>query len=175
MHLIFVGYMGSGKSTLGKRIADKTGKPFIDMDNVLEDRFGSTISDFIEDYGMESFRTEESDLLREIMSSPSSVIATGGGTPCSKGAMEWMRRHGVVVHLSVTPKVLAQRLKGNCGNRPMLHGVKPDDLERTIGRQLLVRASSYSGANMKWDEEEFDEELLDVKLESIGWRMREVL
>ena len=48
--------MGSGKSTLGKRIADKTGKPFIDMDNVLEDRFGCTISDFIEDYGMESFR-----------------------------------------------------------------------------------------------------------------------
>ena len=87
------------------------------MDNVLEDRFGCTISDFIEDYGMESFRTEESDLLREIMSGPSSVIATGGGTPCSKGAMEWMRRHGVVVHLSVTPKVLAQRLKGNCGNR----------------------------------------------------------
>lgn len=57
----------------------------------------------------------------------------------------------------------------------MLHGVKPDDLERTIGRQLLVRASSYSGANTKWDEEEFDEELLDAKLESIGWRMREVL
>ena len=67
-------------------------------------------------------------------------------------------RHGVFVHLSVTPKVLAQRAKGIVGI-DYASGVKPDDLERTMGRQLLVRASSYSGANTKWDEEEFDEEL----------------
>ena len=175
MHLIFVGYMGSGKSTLGKRIADKTGKPFVDIDDVLEDRFGCSITDFISEYGMESFRQEESELLREIMVGPSSIIATGGGTPCSKGAMEWMRRHGVVIHLSVSPRILAQRLNGNCENRPLLAEVKHADLERTIGRHLLVRASSYSGANTKWDEEEFSVELIDAKLESIGWRMREVL
>jgi shikimate kinase len=175
MHLIFVGFMGSGKSTLGKRIANKIGKPFIDMDVRLEEMFGCSITKFIEEFGMESFRQEESELLRIIMSEPSSVIATGGGTPSSKGSMEWMRKHGVVVHLSVTPKVLAKRLEGNCENRPLLSEVLPPDLERTIGRQLLVRAASYSGANTKWDEEEFDDELIDAKLEAIGWRMREVL
>ena len=175
MHLIFVGYMGSGKSTLGKRIAEKIDTPFVDMDSVLEERFGCSISDFIKDFGLEAFRLEESELLREIVAQPSSVIATGGGTPCAKGAMEWMRRHGVVVHLSVTPKILANRLKGNCDNRPLLANVKDSDLERTIGRQLLTRASSYSGANSKWEEEEYDDELIASKLESIGWRMREVL
>ena len=114
-------------------------------------------------------------MLREIVAQPSSVIATGGGTPCAKGAMEWMRRHGVVVHLSVTPNILANRLKGDCDNRPLLANVKDSDLERTIGRQLLTRASSYSGANSKWEEEEYDDELIASKLESIGWRMREVL
>ncbi len=175
MHLIFVGFMGSGKSTLGKRIANKIGKPFIDMDDRLEESFGCSISDYIEEFGIESFRQEESELLRIIMSEPSSVIATGGGTPCSKGSMEWMRKHGIVVHLSVSPKVLAKRLEGNCENRPLLANVNSNELERTIGRQLLVRASSYSGANTKWDEEEYDDDLIDAKLESIGWRMREVL
>ncbi len=175
MHLIFVGFMGSGKSTLGKRIANKIGKPFIDMDDRLEESFGCSISDYIEEFGIESFRQEESELLRILMSEPSSVIATGGGTPCSKGSMEWMRKHGIVVHLSVSPKVLAKRLEGNCENRPLLANVNSNELERTIGRQLLVRASSYSGANTKWDEEEYDDDLIDAKLESIGWRMREVL
>jgi len=175
MHLIFVGFMGSGKSTLGKRIANKIGKPFIDMDDRLEESFGCSISDYIEEFGIESFRQEESELLRILMSEPSSVIATGGGTPCSKGSMEWMRKHGIVVHLSVSPKVLAKRLEGNCENRPLLANVNSNELERTIGRQLLVRASSYSGANTKWDEEEYDDDLIDAKLASIGWRMREVL
>ena len=175
MHLIFVGFMGSGKSTLGKRVANKIGKPFIDMDDRLEETFGCSIRDYIEEFGLDSFRQEESELLRIIMSEPSSVIATGGGTPCSKGSMEWMRKHGIVVHLSVSPKVLAKRLEGNCENRPLLANVNSNELERTIGRQLLVRASSYSGANTKWDEEEYDDELIDAKLESIGWRTREVL
>ena len=119
MHLIFVGFMGSGKSTLGKRIAEKMNRPFIDMDNVLEERFGCSITEYMEDFGLESFRQEESELLREVFNQPSAVIATGGGTPCAKGAMEWMRKHGIVVHLSVTPRVLAKRLEGNCDNRPL--------------------------------------------------------
>ena len=57
----------------------------------------------------------------------------------------------------------------------MLSGVSEEDLELTIGRQLLVRASSYSGANTKWEHEEYDDELIDSKLDSIGWMLREVL
>ena len=175
MHLIFVGYMGSGKSTLGKKIARKLDRPFVDMDERLEERFGCTISEFVIEHGIEAFRVEEGELLREIVNEQDSVIATGGGTPCAKGAMEWLRKHGVVIHLSVSPRILAKRLEGNCSNRPLLADVKPSDLERVIGRQLLVRASCYSGANTKWEEEEYDEATIDKKLESIGWRLRACL
>jgi shikimate kinase len=175
MHLIFVGFMGSGKSTLGKRIAEKMGRPFIDMDERLEDKFGCSISSFVKDFGMEAFRIEEDELLRSIMKERVSVIATGGGTPCAKGAMEWMRQHGIVVHLSVSPKVLASRLEGNCKNRPLLSDVKPENLERTIGMQLLVRTSCYGGANTKWEDVEYNDDLINSKLESLGWRLREAL
>ena len=175
MHLILIGFMGSGKSTLARRISDQMGRPFVDMDSRLEERFGCSISDFVAEFGMESFRVEESDLLRSVMKEPESVIATGGGTPCAEGAMEWRRRHGVVIHLSVPVPVLADRLKDTLSTRPMLSDVALIDLERVIGRQLLVRAACYSGAHAKWDNIQLDDAQLTSKLNSIGWRLREAL
>ena len=74
MHLIFVGFMGSGKTTLGKRIAEKMGRPFIDMDVRLEEQFGCSISSFVKDFGIEAFMVEEDELLRNIMRERESVI-----------------------------------------------------------------------------------------------------
>ena len=82
-----------------------------------------------------------------------------------------MRKHGIVVHLSVTPRVLAKRLEGNCDNRPLLANVKSNDLEELSEGNFWLDPS-YSGANTKWEEEEYSEELIDAKLESIGWRLR---
>jgi len=175
MHLILIGFMGSGKSTLGSRISEQMGRPLIDMDTRLVERFGCSIIDFVSEFGMESFRVEEADLLRSVMNEPESVIATGGGVPCADGAMEWMRRHGVVVHLSVPVPELANRLKDNLSSRPLLADVAADDLERVIGRQLLVRSGCYSGAHVKWDNVQWDDDLLAHKLSSIGWRLREAL
>jgi shikimate kinase len=89
--------------------------------------------------------------------------------------MAWMRKHGVVVHLSVPVPELANRLKDNVSNRPLLSKVKPQDLERVIGRHLLVRASCYGNADVKWDEIEYTDEQLANRLSSIGWRLREAL
>ena len=175
MHLILIGFMGSGKSTLAKRISDQTGRPLIDMDSRLEEVFGCSISDFVAEFGMESFRVEEADLLRSMMEEPESVIATGGGTACADGAMKLMRSHGVVIHLSVPVPELAHRLKDNLSKRPMLSDVAPEDLERVIGRQLLVRAACYSGAHAKWENMQWDDDQLTSKLNSIGWRLREAL
>jgi len=175
MHLILVGFMGSGKSTLGKRISEQMGRPFIDMDSRLEERFGCSISDYVSEFGMDSFRVEEANLLREVVEEPESVIATGGGTPCADGAMAWMRKHGVVVHLSVPVPELAKRLKNSLATRPLLSNVKPKDLERVIGRQLLVRSSCYGNADVKWGELEYSDDLLANRLGAIGWRLREAL
>ncbi|PCJ82316.1 MAG: shikimate kinase [Bacteroidetes bacterium] len=175
MHLILVGFMGSGKSTLGKRISEQMGRPFIDMDSRLEEAFGCSISEYVAQFGMESFREEESELLRVIMKEPESVIATGGGTPCADGAMAWMREHGVVVHLSVAVPELANRLKDSLASRPLLADVHIDELERVIGRNLLVRAACYGGAHVRWDNHSYDDDQLANKLSSIGWRLREAL
>ena len=175
MHLILVGFMGSGKSTLGKRLSEQMGRPFIDMDSRIEENLGCSISEYVAEFGIEAFRIEESELLRTIVEEPESVIATGGGTPCADGAMAWMRRHGVVVHLSVPVPELAHRLKDNVASRPLLANVKPQDLERVIGRHLLVRASCYGNADVKWDELDYTDEELANRLSSIGWRLREAL
>jgi shikimate kinase len=113
--------------------------------------------------------------LRSVMEEPESVIATGGGTPCADGAMKLMRSHGVVIHLSVPVPELAHRLKENLSTRPILADVAPEDLERVIGRQLLVRSACYSGAHAKWDNIQWDDDQLTSKLDSIGWRLREAL
>ena len=175
MHLILIGFMGSGKSKLARRISDYTGRPLIDMDSRLEEIFGCSISNFIAEHGMESFRVEEADLLRSVMKEPESVIATGGGTPCADGAMKLMRSHGVVIHLSVPVPELANRLQENLSTRPIISDVAPEDLERVIGRQLLVRSACYSGAHAKWDNIQWDDDQLTSKLNSIGWRLREAL
>jgi shikimate kinase len=86
-----------------------------------------------------------------------------------------MRTHGVVVHLSVPVPELAKRLKNSLETRPLLSNVKPEDLERVIGRQLLVRASCYGNADVKWGELEYSDDLLANRLGSIGWRLREAL
>ena len=175
MHLILVGFMGSGKSTLGKRISEQMGRPFIDMDSRLEESFGCSISEYVSEFGIDSFRVEEADLLRKIVEEPESVIATGGGTPCADGAMAWMRKHGVVVHLSVPVPELANRLRDSLATRPLLANVEPNNLERVIGRQLLVRASCYGNADVKWGEIEYSDEQLANRLSSLGWRLREAL
>tara|TARA_B100000768_G_C11228879_1_gene354128 strand:- start:456 stop:983 length:528 start_codon:yes stop_codon:yes gene_type:complete len=175
MHLILVGFMGSGKSTLGRRLSEQMSRPFIDMDSRIEENLGCSISEYVAEFGLEAFRIEESELLRTIVEEPESVIATGGGTPCADGAMDWMRKHGVVVHLSVPVPELAKRLKGNVANRPLLSNVKPDDFERVIGRHLLVRASCYGNADVKWTEIEYTDDQLTNRLSSIGWRLREAL
>ena len=175
MHLILVGFMGSGKSTLGKRLSELMSRPFIDMDSRIEENLGCSISDYVSEFGIESFRVEEAELLRTIVEESESVIATGGGTPCADGAMAWMRKHGVVVHLSVPVPELANRLRDNVANRPLLSKVKSKDLERVIGRHLLVRASCYGNADVKWGELEYSDDLLANRLGSIGWRLREAL
>ena len=81
----------------------------------------------------------------------------------------------MVVHLSVPVPELAHRLKDNVANRPLLANVKPQDLERVIGRHLLVRASCYGNADVKWDELDYTDEELANRLSSIGWRLREAL
>lgn len=121
-HLVLVGLMGSGKSSVGRRVADALGRPFVDTDLVIERRVGRSIREIFADEGEESFRDMESAVLSEVLSaSTASVIATGGGVVGRERNRDLLSAHRVV-WLRATIDTLSTRLVSGRSRRPLLDG-----------------------------------------------------
>jgi shikimate kinase len=118
-NLVLVGFMGSGKTTVGKWVADRLGLEFVDMDELIEQRQGKTISEIFASLGESEFRKLERSLVGELAAKQSQVIAAGGGVVLDGGNVREFERTGVVVCLRVTPKIAHLRTKAN-PNRPLL-------------------------------------------------------
>ncbi|MDQ6961205.1 MAG: shikimate kinase [Mariprofundaceae bacterium] len=119
-HLILIGLMGVGKSTIGRQLASCVGTTFIDTDHVIEDEQQSSISDLFEQHGEAYFRQLEKKALHKLVhESHQYVIATGGGMVIQKQNRDCMQQHGVVIWLNVEPEAIYQRVRGN-KNRPLL-------------------------------------------------------
>lgn len=146
MMIFLIGFMGSGKTTLGKKLARVMGYDFVDLDKVIETRAGQSIPDFFAKHGEEAFRALERDCLQTGLPAGNTVVATGGGAPCYYDNMEWMNRHGVTVYLMLQPKALASRLKGS-GDRPLIAGLSGAELVEFIEGKLEVREPFYKQAN----------------------------
>ena len=148
MKLFLVGYMGCGKTTFGKRLANKLGYNFIDLDKVIEKEIGMTIAQYFAEFGETAFREKERDLLQSTHFPSDSIIATGGGAPCFFDNMDWMNENGVTVYISLTPKSLADRLQGAIHERPVLKGLNQDELEAFITNALEKREPLYNKAKI---------------------------
>ena len=116
LHLSLIGFMGSGKSTLGRALADRLDRPFVDTDAEVERMLGLSIREIFETQGEAVFREAEQDVLSDALKPDEPIVlATGGGTPCADGAMEWMR--------SVREKAVAHRPlgqgAGDCWRLPL--------------------------------------------------------
>ncbi len=120
MRIFLIGFMGSGKSSMGKEIAHKLNYSFIDIDDFIEKKSGKKIYEIFKDEGEEAFRKIERDCLIETFSNENIVIATGGGTPCFYNNMELINLHGVSVYIKFNVGILASRLKMNVEKRPLL-------------------------------------------------------
>lgn len=147
MKIYLVGYMGAGKSTLGKKLAEAMELDFIDLDEAFESKFHVSISSFFEKYGEEAFRKLEQQLLHETGNLTHCVISTGGGTPCYGDNMNWMCSSGVTLYLEVPEEELAKRLKASHKKRPLL-AANDDDFEDALGDHLRKRALYYSDAQI---------------------------
>ncbi|HEY1006395.1 MAG TPA: shikimate kinase [Sphingobacteriaceae bacterium] len=145
MMIFLIGFMGSGKTTLGKKLARVMGYDFVDLDKVVETRAGQSIPDFFAKHGEEAFRELERNCLQTGLPAGNAVIATGGGAPCYYDNMEWMNRHGVTVYLMLQPKALASRLKGS-GDRPLIAGLSGPELLAYIEEKLALREPYYRKA-----------------------------
>lgn len=119
-----VGFMGSGKTTVGRRLAGRLGIPFLDLDEAFEAMAGATIRQTFETRGEPWFREREAELLRGTADLPAVVVALGGGTFVIPENAAFIRRHGVTVFLDVPFETLAERLAGKTADRPMFRSAE---------------------------------------------------
>jgi shikimate kinase len=141
--VFLIGYMASGKSTLGKELSQKLNCPFVDLDDQVEENMGMRIHEAIEKHGELYFRKQEHNALKKMLESlpESAVVATGGGTPVFYDHMEMLNAHGETVFLDVPLKALTERLEGDL-ERPLLKNHA--DKTEFIAKHLFERRPFYS-------------------------------
>ena len=149
--IILIGYMGSGKTTVGKALSKATGMMFYDMDWYIESRMRKTVSQIFAERGEEGFRQIEYNMLHEVAEFENVIISCGGGTPCFFDNMDYLNQQAQVVYLKAQPEVLHKHLLMGKGDRPLLKGKTPDELIQFIREQLEKREPFYSKANYTLD------------------------
>jgi shikimate kinase len=141
--------MGSGKSAMGRLLANRIGYSFIDLDHYIEGKFHKTIAQLFRDEGEAEFRNKERACLREVGEFEKTVIATGGGAPCFFDSMDYMNQQGFTIYLKLSPEQLAARLqKAKSGVRPLINGKNSDELREFIVTMLELRSEFYEKAQL---------------------------
>ena len=141
-----IGYMGSGKTTLGKAFAQAAHLQFIDLDWYIEERMHKAIKDLFAERGEEGFRQVERNMLHEAGEFENVVIAAGGGTPCFFDNIDYMNRTGETVFLNASFEALFRRLKVAKSKRPLLSGKTDEELKEVIRNGLAERMAFYGKA-----------------------------
>jgi shikimate kinase len=144
--IFLIGFMGCGKTTLGRKLASRLGYLFMDLDHVLEAQAGMTIAQYFSEFGEDAFRKLESEVLKQTPYPEHAVVSTGGGLPCFFDNMQWMNEHGKTVYIKLSPKTLANRLESEKDERPLLRQKHGEELVTFIGDKLTEREKFYNQA-----------------------------
>lgn len=149
--IILIGYMGSGKTTIGKALSKETGMMFYDLDWYIESRMRKTVAQIFAEKGEEGFRMIEHNMLHEVAEFEDVIISCGGGTPCFFDNMDYLNQQGQVVYLKASPEVLYKHLLMGKVERPLLKGKSPEELIVFIKEQLDKREPFYTKARYTLD------------------------
>lgn len=149
--IFLIGFMGSGKSTLGKILARKIGYQYVDMDQLIEETAEMTIPGIFKEHGEEVFRKWEYDILLELCKRDRLVISTGGGAPCHGKMMQLMNEHGTTIYIQLPPEVLKDRLLRSPTERPLIQGKSETELLEFITQLLAEREAFYKQATLTVD------------------------
>ncbi|GJG36477.1 shikimate kinase [Prevotella lacticifex] len=144
--IILLGYMGAGKTTVGKALAKALNLQFYDLDWYIENRMHMTVKQIFDERGEEGFRKIEHNMLHEVAEFEDVVISCGGGTPCFFDNIDYMNQQGETVYLKATPDVLYGHLKMGRTVRPLLLNKTPDEVKDFVSRQLAEREPFYTKA-----------------------------
>lgn len=144
--IIIIGYMGAGKTTVGKALAKELGVMFYDLDWYIESRMRKTVKQIFDEIGEEGFRKIERNMLHEVAEFENVVVSCGGGTPCFFDNMDYMNQLGETIYLKASPETLHTHLKMGKGVRPLLLNKTPEEVEIFIREQLKLREPFYNKA-----------------------------
>ncbi|NLX72598.1 MAG: shikimate kinase [Bacteroidales bacterium] len=149
--VFLIGFMGSGKSTVGHLLARSIDWQFIDLDHYIEKTQKRTVAEIFASDGEQIFRQIEREALHQVAKFDKVIVATGGGSPCFENNMEFMNREGLTIYLELTPEVLMQRLKDAKASRPLIAGKNEAELLDFIKSKLKEREAYYKKAAVTAD------------------------
>ena len=161
MRIFLIGFMGCGKTHWGKQLSEKLRMPFFDLDNLIEEREGKSITDIFAEMGEEYFRMLEKDVLYMITENhPTFVMACGGGAPCFFNNIDYMKKRGTTVWINCSTDCLYTRLVKEKEKRPLIKSLPNDELKSFIIKKYSDRKIFYQQADVILAED-------DVNLESL--------
>lgn len=168
MLIFLVGFMGSGKSTVGKKLAARLQYDFVDLDKTIELIAGKSIAAIFDEEGESYFRSKETEVLRSLVGRKNLVVSTGGGTPCHSNNMQWMNEHGVTVYLEMHPGSIYHRIGKNKNERPLIRHLGDVDLMEFIINESDKRKPVYRQAQLVIKGE-------NVKTEELEHQLRQII
>jgi shikimate kinase len=154
--IFLIGYMGAGKTTIGKKLATQLNLEFVDLDRFIEKRYNKTISQIFSEKGETQFRDIEMNLLNEIADFENVVISTGGGAPCFHNNMQRMNEAGITIYLKVSIEELSRRLEHCKNTRPLLKNKSADELKKFVAEVLPEREIFYNQASIIFEAEKME-------------------
>lgn len=172
MRIYLIGFMGSGKSYVGKHIAVSANMTFVDMDQSIENEAKSSISKIFTQQGEGAFRKMEQSVLHQTINFEDTIIACGGGTPCFFDNLEWMKNQGLVIYLKTPVDLITTRLLKGQAHRPLLKDKTRPELRGFVESLLEQRSSFYEQAHVIYEQrsngQNVVQELIDNLSEILG-------
>lgn len=146
-NIFLIGFMSSGKSSIGRQLAKKLNREFMDLDQMIEKESRKSIPQIFEEEGEEVFRELESKALKSIPKERGLVLALGGGTPCNEDNLAFIKSNGISIYLKIEPSILIGRLRQNAGKRPLLKDMDPQQLADFVHQKMMEREKYYDMAD----------------------------
>ncbi|MEO0780045.1 MAG: shikimate kinase [Bacteroidota bacterium] len=167
LNLFLIGFMGAGKSYVGKRLAQALELRFVDLDEWIVTQSGRSIPELFAQRGEAGFRAVERNALHHLPAQKGLLVACGGGTPCFHDNMEWINERGISIFLNASSELLVRRLLPETEQRPLLAGKGEEELRTFLTTKLAERRPHYEKAQVHYRLETGREDVV----EELRWEL----